>query len=219
MNRVLFAHRVLPPLPPDVMHDPVPYAEWVQRREERRPLQFVARPDAARLHLVMAIAGEPPPETVRSLHALQRQTSTNWMLTVVLESSWQTAFTALLGVSGLQRTSQRVRVEIAPDGSPPSHMLHLGLGANSGSNVSLLFPGDVWAPDTVAQLASALSPTSVVYADEDAITPQGEHVDPRLKPAYSPEFLLSSSYMGRPLAVGSQIVPRVGVVGGSRPRA
>ena len=40
------------------------------------------------------------------------------MLTVVVENSWQTAFTALLSVSGLQRTSQRVRVEIAPDAIP-----------------------------------------------------------------------------------------------------
>ena len=215
MDRVLFAHRVLPELPPDVFHNPGPYAQWVQRREERRPAQFVVRPDAAPLHLIMLIAAEPPSETVRSLHALQQQTFTDWMLTVVVETSWQTAFTALLSVSGLQRTSRRVRLEIAPDASPPAHKLHLGLGAHSGSNVSLLFPGDVWAPDAVAQLASAVSSSTVVYADEDTVTPQGEHVDPRLKPAYSPEFLLSSSYMGRPLAVGSEIVPRLGALTGS----
>jgi O-antigen biosynthesis protein len=217
VDRVLFAHRVLPALAPDVSHDPVPYAEWMQRREERRPLQFVVRPDAALLHLVMVIAGEPPPETVRSLHALQQQTSTNWTLTVVVENSRHTAFTALLGVSGLQRTSKRVRVETVPDGSSPASMLHLGLGATSGSNVSLLFPGDVWAPDAVAQLAGSLSSSSVVYADEDLVTPLGAHVDPRLKPAYSPEFLLSTSYMGRPLALGSEIVPRLGACTGSLP--
>jgi len=200
-----------------VMHDPVPYAEWVVHREERRSLQFVVRSDAAPLHLVMVITGEPPPETVQSLHALQGQTFTDWTLTVVVENSWQTAFTALLGVSGLQRTSRRVRVESAPDASPPAAMLHLGLAANGGSNLALLFPGDVWAPDTVAQLASSLSPSSVVYADEDTVTAQGSHVDPRLKPAYSPEFLLSSSYMGRPLALGSDIVPFLGTMSGSFP--
>jgi O-antigen biosynthesis protein len=217
VNRVLFAHRVLPPLPLDVTHDPVPYAAWVQRREEQRLLEFVVRADAASLHLVMAIDGEPPPETVRSLHALQQQTSSEWTLTVVVENSWQTAFTALLSVSGLQRTSQRVRVEVVPDASPAAHMLQVGLSTNSGSNVSFLFPGDVWAPDTVAQLANALSSSSVVYADEDTITPQGEHVDPRLKPAYSPEFLLSSSYTGRPLAIGAGIAPRLGTFTGSFP--
>jgi GT2 family glycosyltransferase len=67
----------------------------------------------------------------------------------------------------------------------------------------------------VAQLASALSPLGVVYADEDSVTAAGAHVDPRLKPAYSPEFLLSSSYIGRPLAVGSGIALQVGPSGGS----
>ena len=81
----------------------------------------------------------------------------------------------------------------------------------------MLFPGDVWAPDAVAQLASSLSPLGVVYADEDCVTGAGTHVDPRLKPAYSPEFLLSSSYIGRPLAIGSGIVLHVGPSGGSLP--
>lgn len=157
----------------------------------------------------MVAAGELPAETVRTLHALQQQTATNWTLTVVVETSWQTAFTALLSVSGLQRTSQRVRVETVDDATPPAHMLRLGLAANAGSNVSLLFPGDIWAPDAVAQLASALSSRSFVYADEDVITAGGDHVDPRLKPAYSPDFLLSSSYIGRPLAIGAEIVPQL----------
>jgi GT2 family glycosyltransferase len=48
-----------------------------------------------------------------------------------------------------------------------------------------------------------------VYADEDSLTSGGEHVDPRLKPAYSPDFLLSSSYIGRPVAIGSEIVSQL----------
>ena len=112
-----------------------------------------------------------PPRRSGRCTPFSSRRSTNWALTVVVENSWQTAFTALLSVSGLQRTSQRVRVAIARRRMPPpAHMLRLGFGANSGSNVSLLFPGDVWAPDAVAQLASALSPRTVVYADEDTVT-------------------------------------------------
>ena len=200
---------MLPALRPDAAEEPGPYSEWVQRREEWRPLHFTVRSGIESLHLVMVVAGEPPPETVRTLHALQQQTISSWTLSVIVENSWQTAFTALLSVSGLQRTSQRVRVEIVDDTTPPAHMLRLGLAASAGSNVSLLFPGDLWAPDAVAQLASALSSRSVVYADEDVVTAGSEHIDPRLKPAYSPEFLLSSSYIGRPLAIGAEIVPQL----------
>jgi GT2 family glycosyltransferase len=89
------------------------------------------------------------------------------------------------------------------------------LALNEGSPISLLFPGDVWAPDAVAQLTHSLSPTSVVYADEDSVTAAGEHVNPRFKPDYSPEFLLSSSYIGRPLAIGSEIVSRLGPAAGA----
>jgi GT2 family glycosyltransferase len=217
VDRVLFAHRVLPELRPDVAHDLGPYEEWVRRREAWRPLHFVPRPDAEVLNLVMVIAGEPTPETVQTLQALAQQTSQHWTLTVVVRNSWQTAFTALLGVSGLHRTSQRVRVETTDDGARPADMLGRGLGANSGAPVALLFPGDIWAPDAVAQLGSALSPFGVVYADEDSVTAAGAHVDPRLKPSYSAELLLSSAYVGRPLAIGSGIALQAGPAVASLP--
>jgi O-antigen biosynthesis protein len=189
----------------------------MQRREAWRPRQFVPRHDAGALGLVMVIAGEPTPETVQTLQALQQQTTSHWTLTVVVRNSWQTAFTALLGVSGLHRTSQRVRVECTDDAASGAHMLSRGLAVNAGVSIALLFPGDVWAPDAVAQLASSLSPLGVVYADEDSVTAAGAYVDPRLKPSYSPEFLLSSSYIGRPLAVGSGIALQVGPSGGNLP--
>jgi GT2 family glycosyltransferase len=217
VDRVLFAHRVLPALRPDVAHDLDPYVDWMERREAWRPQQFVPRPDADVLNLVMVITGEPTSETVQTLHALQQQTTPHWTLTVVLRNSWQTAFTALLGVSGLQRSSQRVRVECTDDSATPASMLGRGLAANAGTSIALLFPGDVWAPDAVAQLATSLSPHGVVYADEDSVTTNGAYVDPRLKPAYSPEFLLSSSYIGRPLAIGSGIALGVDPSGISLP--
>jgi GT2 family glycosyltransferase len=182
----------------------------VTRREEWRRHQLDVGADGEILHLVMVIAGEPSPDTVQTLHALQEQTTTRWTLTVIVRNSWQTAFTALLSVSGLHRSSQRVRVECTDDTVTVDHMLRLGLAANEGSSISLLFPGDVWAPDAVAQLIHPLSPRSVVYADEDSITAAGAHVDPRFKPDYSPEFLLSSSYVGRPIAIGSEIVTHLG---------
>src|SRR3984957_13443834 len=129
----------MPALRPDVAEDPRPYDEWVRGREEWRPRQFTARPGLGPLHLVMVMSGEPPPETVRTLHALQRQTIGSWKPTVVLENSWQTGFTALVSVSGLHRASQRVRVEVAEDASSPALMLRLGLAANVGCSVSLLF--------------------------------------------------------------------------------
>lgn len=178
----------------------------MQRREQERSRSFEARPDADPLHLVMVVTGEPPVETVQTLQGLQGQTTGRWMLTAVVHDSWHNDFTALLAVSGIQRSGQRVRVLTAGDGSGPAEMTTLGLAAASGFDVALIFPGDLWAPDTVAQLGHALAPDRVVYADEDRLDAGGSHVAPRLKPAYSPDFLLASPYVGRPLAMGSALV-------------
>jgi GT2 family glycosyltransferase len=48
-----------------------------------------------------------------------------------------------------------------------------------------------------------------VYGDEDVLTSSGAHVQPRLKPSYSSDFLLSYSYVGRPLAFCSLVAERL----------
>ncbi len=161
----------------------------------------------------MLVPGEPPPSLVATLQSLQQQVGDGWHLTVMLPTPFQASFTALLAVSGLQRTSRRVRVS-SVDATTPDELLNRGLHECAGSDVALLFPGDVWAPDAVAQIVAALQPDSVVYADEDQVTEEGEHMAPLLKPAYSPELLLSSSYMGRPFAMGANVVDRLVQRGG-----
>jgi GT2 family glycosyltransferase len=58
----------------------------------------------------------------------------------------------------------------------------------------------------VALLAEHLARHDVVYADEDRIDAGGLHCDPRLKPGYSPDFLLATAYVGRPLAFRTQLL-------------
>jgi O-antigen biosynthesis protein len=157
----------------------------------------------------MVITGEPPASVVGTLQGLERQTSGHWSLMVVLPAAWRTNFTSLLTVSGLSRSSQRVRTLSASDDQDAGAVLTLGLEALGGSAVALIFPGDVWPPDAVAQLGGALGEADAVYADEDRVTDDGHHIDPRLKPAYSPDFLLAQHYVGRPFAFGPLLIDRV----------
>jgi GT2 family glycosyltransferase len=161
----------------------------------------------------MLFPGEPPPDVVTTLESLQAQVADGWQLTVVLHAPVQASFTALLVVSGLQRTSRRVRVVSTEETPTPDQLLDTGLRHCAGSDVALIFPGDVWAPDAVAQITAVLQADSVVYADEDRVTAPGEHGSPLLKPDYSPELLLSSSYVGRPFAMGADVVQRLVEVG------
>ena len=84
-----------------------------------------------------------------------------------------------------------------------------GIAFSAGAPISLLFPGDVWAPDAVSLLNRSLSPDGVVYGDSDLLGPEGTYLSPRFKPDYSPDLLLSSSYIGAPLALGEDVARRL----------
>jgi GT2 family glycosyltransferase len=108
-------------------------------------------------------------------------------------------------------SSRRVRSRTTVLSSPPdaNGLLNELLDRHRGDALALLFPGDVWAPDTVALLADALQPDGVAYADEDVMEAEGRHRAPRLKPGHSPDFLLATGYVGRPLAVGPAVSARL----------
>ncbi len=158
------------------------------------------------MHVVMVIDGPPAPETIASLQSLGTQTRSGWRLSVALHRQWQPDVTALLAVSGIRERFDLV--ECDPDATYEG-LLHAVLGATEGRDVVLISPGDVWAPDAIAQLSDALPADGVAFADEDAIDDNGHHFDPRLKPAYSPEFLLHTDCVGRPLALSAAVVARL----------
>ena len=107
------------------------------------------------------------------------------------------------------RDRPRVRLFGAKGPSAQRDLLGIGIEAGRGLARALIFPGDLWAPDTVTLLSAALTPTAVVYADEDEARADGSSAAPRLKPEFSPEFLLSSAYIGRPLAMGVAVADRL----------
>jgi O-antigen biosynthesis protein len=204
---VLFAPRELPPLPPEVAQDPAPFAAWVTLRETERARTFHDAPGST-LQLLMLIAGEPTPETVDTLRSLQGQLSDRWALNVVLPGGAQAAFTALLVVSGVEKSNRRVQTHHSA-GTALDQLLTTGLSTCPGSPVAVIYPGDVWAPDAVGLLLNVLGPDGAVYGDEDVVTPTGAHVQPRLKPSYSSDFLLCDPYVGRPLAFGPLVADRL----------
>lgn len=160
----------------------------------------------ATLGLVMAVAEDAPaPAIVRTLQSLGAQTSDRWSLTTVSVESRLQDVRAALRTSSSRRTRRRLRSIAAVEGSSLADLLGRGIDAVSADGIALVFPGDVWAPDAVARLTTALTPMGVVYADEDELRADGTHAAPRLKPDFSPDFLLSSAYVGRPLAIGSSL--------------
>jgi O-antigen biosynthesis protein len=203
VERVLFAPRELPPPGPDAAQDPRPYAAWVPLRETRRAA--ARTPTGPHLKILMVLGGAPTTGTAATLQSLHAQTVNRWSLTIVAPEPELGSLARLVRSAVPRRSRRRIALLGAPAAAPANELLHLGLSETRGVGGALIFSGDVWAPDTVALLGVALQPDSVVYADEDRINSEGGHEDPRLKPEYSPDFLASSAYLGRPIAFSSEL--------------
>jgi GT2 family glycosyltransferase len=152
----------------------------------------------------MVAAGATEESLVRTLESLDAQRDARWALTIVAPEPAARAYGRL--AASTRRRARRVDTITAPIGTSLGALLRLGLPTDVGAIVALLFPGDVWAPQAVALLRAALRAHDVAYADEDRVDRDGRHVDPVLKPAYSPEFLLTAAYVGRPLAFRADLV-------------
>ncbi|MGA2474626.1 MAG: hypothetical protein ABSG39_14235, partial [Acidimicrobiales bacterium] len=116
MERVLFAPRELPPLPPDVSQDPRAFATWVRRREDERTRTAPAAGGTI-LGLVMVVADAPAPAIVRTLECLGAQTSDRWSLTTVSPESRLQEVRAVLRSSTSRRARRRVSSVAAADGA------------------------------------------------------------------------------------------------------
>jgi O-antigen biosynthesis protein len=216
VERVLYAPRALPPLPPDVSQDPGAYAAWSTAREAERA-RATASSRKADLCLVMPVADAETDIAGlrRTFDSLRRQRG-GWSLTVVTPEDELRKTQRLVHACTSLRDRRRVRVLGAGGSASDRDLLGIGIATCQGLPKALVFSGDVWAPDATALLSAALTPTNVVYADEDALLADGTPTAPRLKPDFSPEFLLTSAYLGRPLAMGSMVadhLPRLVATG------
>jgi GT2 family glycosyltransferase len=141
----------------------------------------------------------------RTLESVRRQQGSRWSLTMVTHEDHVSDLRAT--VKGSTSFRDRPRIQVIGGGGQCAARDLLGIGIEAGRALprALIFPGDVWAQDAVTRLAAVLTPRSVVYGDEDQLFADGSYGGVRLKPEFSPEFLLSSAYVGRPLAMGAEV--------------
>jgi GT2 family glycosyltransferase len=154
----------------------------------------------------MVIDGQPPPETLDSLCSLSGQIGSAWTLCIAVRQRWQSDVVTMVASSAMNGACH---LEALPETTGFAELLGAGLRSAAGRDTVLMYPGDIWAPDTVAQLAAALPRGGVAYADEDYVNAEGHHIDPRLKPDFSPEYLLRTDYVGRPLALSGSVLARM----------
>jgi GT2 family glycosyltransferase len=157
----------------------------------------------------MLVTADMPAAIRRTVDKLRDQTSRRWSLTAVVESQRVREVRDIVSGALPRRNARRTSVIGAPVGTTVAGLLDLALVERAGSPVAFIFPGDVWAPDAVALLGATVAPDAIAYADEDVLTESGTYAGARLKPTWSPDFQLSSGYMGRPLALGALVAGSV----------
>lgn len=212
--RILFAPRDLPPLRPDAASDLPRYRAWVdERRRERLGAGATAsdandHPDrslAPAITFLLAADRGDRGALRRCVRALRAQSERSWRLSVAVVGGSGRAGRGAAGrrprLRGRAGEPGQVSVRAFPGGTGIPEALGALLQGVVTPAVALLDLSDRLEPDAVALLAGALRHADLAYADEDEVDPDGRLWRPRLKPGWSPDLLLSTPYLGRPLAV------------------
>jgi len=130
-------------------------------------------------------------DTVRSLQA---QSWPLWKAVIVTGSTMQAA--------RWQLTEGRLRVHRAPRPAEAANEISRSLSPTEFS--VFLWAGDRLAPDCLyrAALAARRDPLiDLLYWDDDLVQGKASRDDPRFRPSWSPEMLLSANYIGSAFAL------------------
>lgn len=202
---------------PDGWSSPGDYQRW-QRRWEEEASRHPAEPlptDGPVLSIVVPVRRP----SLRSLEACVQsvidQGYQRWELCLCDDGSADPALTRMMGKYA--ESDSRVLLSTVQPSGGVSLAINRALATASGAFVAILDPDDRLAPTALAELAQVVTTATdadVVYTDEDRFDEVDGPCQPRFKPDWDPDLLLSSPYLGQITAIRRQIIMQVG---GCRP--
>ncbi len=174
---------------------------------------------ASRPRFRLLLATEGPIDLVKleiTLRALAGQAYEDWQLLVVagMEPADLLAAADRAGIAA-------DRVVVVPADAWSDVLMSASVEGPIGHSaglVGLVFPGDELGCDALAEIAigQGLHPEAeFLYADEDRVSPSSQLREPFFKPAWSPDLLLSTNYIGRPWFATAGLLARTGITPGS----
>jgi GT2 family glycosyltransferase/glycosyltransferase involved in cell wall biosynthesis len=169
------------------------YSRWL-RQQRSTSAQLAAQRKAAR--------GADRP--VRFLVAvLPGSGQVDDTLASLREQTWGHWHAAVCGVTLPTGVDPRIsRADAA--GGRPAHAANLAIDRSDADFVIVLEAGDRLDPDCLHSVATAAHQdplVDLVHWDDDLRTAGGRRLEPRFRPAWSPDTLLSANYLGRSFAV------------------
>lgn len=197
---------------------PVPeYEKWLRRRtpsaaqladERRSSGAWAYRP----LISVCIPVFDPEPQWLEeAISSVQRQSYEHWEICLADDASSRTGVAEVLRAKA--KEDPRIKVVVRERNGGISRATNSALDLATGEYVAFLDNDDFIAPHTLYLGVKALQEDPSIdlfYCDEDLLLPSGKHVYPFLKPAWSPETLLSMNYITHFVIARRQLVERVG---------
>jgi GT2 family glycosyltransferase len=160
---------------------------WLQHRPTNSQLEAQRRDTSAGPPLVSVILqsdAAPIDAVAETVASIVAQTCGRWQLLVAASMEKQSALQTRF-------RDDRIKVCVSVGENDPACP-----DMATGEFIALLRAGDLLEPHALHEMVQAFSPqTDLIYSDEDLII-SGKPCEPRFKPDWSPDLLLSANYLG-----------------------
>ncbi|MGH7859247.1 MAG: glycosyltransferase family 2 protein, partial [Candidatus Binatia bacterium] len=199
---------ILPAYGPEAGESFEGYAEWVRREgskveARRRELLETGRLDRAPSFGLLLAGRSADREACRqSARSITSQIHGRWELLLPADRA-----------DLLDADVPRVRAVTGAEAAGAVERLNRLLEAARTDFVCVVEAGDELSPEALAEAAAALlddPEIDVLYTDEDRLDAAGRRHAPFFKPDWSPDYVLSENYVGRPLFLRRSLVEEVG---------
>jgi O-antigen biosynthesis protein len=214
-RRVLEATPPVVALGPDVAADIDRYRTWqhaAEARHRHHGPSVAGNADtrgAGRALSVVVVIAEPLPTFVAQLVAsVVDQSETHWELCAAVVGAIDVDTDKALDLAG-----GRVRRIDCPATTETADAAARALALSGGTAVTFIGQHDVISPGALGAMLDALDAgADVAYCDEDTIDAAGNLTGPRLKPAWSPDLMDSTDYVGALTVLRHSLVREAGGV-------
>jgi GT2 family glycosyltransferase len=187
------------------------YRAWQQQRQAGRLAGAGVRPEGGPTVAVLMVIDDPEPLWLRrSLHTMVAQSHGRWQLAMVVRGKPSDLVESALAEELAGIGGGRVSRIPSPTNTSYVEALALAFAHTDAPFVMVLGQHDELAPDAVELLADAIAGAPLAYGDEDEIDGIEALRQPVLKPDWSPDLLLSTAYLGRPLLASRALVVEAG---------
>lgn len=182
-----------------------------RRMDEERAAALLSELGARiRFSIVTLARDSEPVRLTAAVESVVRQFYPAWELHVVADES--TAPETRSALDELARRDRRIKIKYLKKSEGVAADCNAAWRGTRGDYVVFLDADCELARDALLEMMRAITQDAadVVYSDEDTISDAGQHAEPFFKPDFSPDYLLSSNFIGRFAAVRRQLLQQVG---------